>query len=182
MRSVGASSATSTMAPSSAWWRSRSSCGCSRSAPAATRLFAMTSCRPRPCFGALEELRELAQGLHPTILTSDGLSPALRLVADRAGVPVTVKAPEGRFSDATESTAYFVVSEALANVSKYAQASQAEVCVENSGGRLVVSVTDDGIGGADRMRGSGLTGLADRVAAAVGGEATSTAPREAGPG
>ncbi len=118
--------------------------------------------------GALGELRELARGLHPQILSTDGLRPALEQLGSRASVPVEVKAPDDRFSDPVESTAYFVVSEALANVGKYAQASQAEVNVERRNGALHVAIEDDGVGGADPDSGSGLSGLKDRVAALDG--------------
>jgi signal transduction histidine kinase len=117
---------------------------------------------------ALSELRELARGLHPQVLSVGGLGAALPQLADRVPVPVEVRSTEDRFPEAVESTAYFVVSEALANVAKYANASCAEVCAERSNGDLVVSVTDDGVGGADATAGSGLVGLVDRVAALEG--------------
>jgi signal transduction histidine kinase len=117
---------------------------------------------------ALAELRELARGLHPQILTTDGLRPALQQLAGRAPVPVSVSAPAERFSDQVESTIYFVCAEALANVAKYAQASAAEVSLERRNGRLVIEITDDGVGGADSAAGSGLSGLRDRVAALDG--------------
>jgi signal transduction histidine kinase len=117
---------------------------------------------------ALQELRELARGLHPSILTTDGLPPALEQLAARAPLPVAISAPEERFSEAIESTAYFVVCEALANVDKYAQATCAQVAVERRNGRLVVEISDDGVGGAHAELGSGLAGLADRVAALDG--------------
>jgi signal transduction histidine kinase len=117
---------------------------------------------------ALDELRELARGLHPSVLETDGLGPALRQLASRATVPVTVVAPSCRIAEALESTVYFVVAEALANVSKYAQASHAEVLVECRDAWLCVRISDDGIGGANADSGSGLTGLADRVAALDG--------------
>jgi signal transduction histidine kinase len=117
---------------------------------------------------ALSDLRELARGLHPSILTTDGLPPALEQLAARAPLPVSVSAPERRFPEAVESTAYFVVCEALANVDRYAEASRADVSVEARNGRLRVAISDDGVGGADAGAGSGLTGLADRVAALDG--------------
>jgi signal transduction histidine kinase len=117
---------------------------------------------------ALDDLRELARGLHPSVLSTDGLAPALEQLAARAPLPVTVTAPEDRFPEATEVTAYFVASEALANVGKYAQASRAEVSVERRNGRLTIRIADDGIGGANADTGSGLAGLADRVAALDG--------------
>jgi signal transduction histidine kinase len=118
---------------------------------------------------SLSELRELARGIHPAVLTDQGLEPALHALASRAPVPVTVEADaEDRLTGPVESAAYFVVSEALANVAKYAQATHASVAVRHLNGRLTVDVTDDGIGGADAGRGSGLRGLADRVAALDG--------------
>ena len=118
---------------------------------------------------SLGELRELARGIHPAVLTDQGLEPALHALASRAPVPVTIEAGGGdRLPGAVESAAYFVVSEALANVAKYAQATEAAVAVRRENGVVTVDVTDDGIGGADAGRGSGLRGLADRVAALDG--------------
>jgi signal transduction histidine kinase len=118
---------------------------------------------------SLSELRELARGIHPAVLTDRGLEPAVQALASRAPVPVTVEADEGeRLPGPVEIAAYFVVSEALANVAKYAQATQAAVAVRRENGRVTVDVTDDGIGGADAAHGSGLSGLADRVAALDG--------------
>jgi signal transduction histidine kinase len=128
---------------------------------------------------ALNELRELARGLHPSVLASDGLPPALEQLAQRSPVPVTVDVPATRFAPAVESTVYFVASEALANVAKYAEATSASITVRNGGGRLVVEVADDGVGGAHAAQGSGLTGLADRVAA-LDGEFSVTSPRHGG--
>ena len=99
---------------------------------------------------ALEELRELAHGIHPAILTQAGLGPAIDSLADRSSVPATVtELPERRLSAAIEATAYFVVSEALANVAKYAAATSATVSAECPGDTLRVEVADDGVGGAD---------------------------------
>jgi signal transduction histidine kinase len=118
---------------------------------------------------SLGELRELARGIHPAVLTDQGLEPALQALASRAPVPVTIEADGGeRLPGSVESAAYFVVSEALANVAKYAQATEAAVAVRRENGVVTVDVTDDGIGGADAGRGSGLRGLADRVAALDG--------------
>jgi signal transduction histidine kinase len=118
---------------------------------------------------ALDELRALAHGIHPVILTDEGLGPALRSLADRASVPVTLgEVPNIRFPGTVEATAYFVVSEALANVGKHAHASRATVCVTHDDVVLTVEVADDGCGGADVTRGSGLRGLYDRVAAVNG--------------
>jgi signal transduction histidine kinase len=118
---------------------------------------------------SLAELRELARGIHPAILTQNGLGGALRSLAERSAVPVELRsAPKGRFSPEVEATAYFIVSEALANVAKHAEASRAWVAVEDGGNRLAIEVRDDGVGGATMGGGSGLLGLADRVEA-VGG-------------
>ena len=118
---------------------------------------------------ALEELRELARGIHPAILTDRGLAAALEAVAQRAPVPVELDAlPEARLPGPVEAAAFYVVSESLTNVAKYAQASAARVRVDASNGRAVVEVSDDGVGGADPLRGSGLRGLADRVEALDG--------------
>ena len=118
---------------------------------------------------SLAELRELARGIHPAVLSERGLEPALQSLVARAPVPVTVEAPaEARLPEPVESAAYFVVSEALANVAKYAQATQASVTVERTNGQLTVEVVDDGVGGADVARGSGLRGLQDRLAALDG--------------
>jgi signal transduction histidine kinase len=117
---------------------------------------------------SLDELRELARGIHPAVLSDRGLEPALRSLVDRAPVPVAVDAPVGRLPEAVESAAYFVASEGLQNVAKYAHATCARVTVRRAGGCVRVEVADDGIGGADAGRGSGLRGLADRLAALDG--------------
>jgi signal transduction histidine kinase len=118
---------------------------------------------------SLGELRELARGIHPAVLTERGLEPALHSLVARAPVPVTVEAHGAeRLPGPVESAAYFVVSEALANVAKYAQATEAAVTVERSNGHVTIEVSDDGVGGADAGRGSGLRGLEDRLAALDG--------------
>jgi signal transduction histidine kinase len=117
---------------------------------------------------AIDELRELARGIHPTVLTDAGLAPAVAMVAGRASVPVEVDVAEERFAPTVEATAYFVVSEALANVTKHACATRAGVTACRAGSLLHIEVCDDGRGGADPSRGSGISGLQDRVAA-VGG-------------
>jgi signal transduction histidine kinase len=118
---------------------------------------------------AIDELRELARGLHPAILTDRGLGPAIQALAERSPVPVVVDYQlTDRQEIKVEATLYFVVAEALTNVAKYAQASEATVTVAQSDGCVILSVTDDGVGGADRTRGSGLRGLADRVAVVDG--------------
>jgi signal transduction histidine kinase len=118
---------------------------------------------------ALEELRELARGIHPAVLTDRGLGTALETLANRAPVPVELaELPDERLPEAVELAAYFVVAEALTNVAKYAQASHATVEVARENGRLLVEVADDGVGGADPENGSGLRGLADRIAVLEG--------------
>jgi len=118
---------------------------------------------------ALAELRELARGIHPAVLTDRGLGPALEGLAARATVPVALDVPrEERLPPPVEAAAYFLVSEALANVAKYSGATHAEVRVERRDGHALVEVRDDGVGGADPARGSGLAGLSDRVAALDG--------------
>jgi signal transduction histidine kinase len=119
---------------------------------------------------ALQELRELSQGIHPGILTERGLGPALQELAYASPVPIELSVPlERRLPEPAEAAAYYVVAEALANVAKYAAASSVLVRVDSRNGRAVVEVSDDGVGGADPSRGSGLRGLADRVEALGGG-------------
>jgi PAS domain S-box-containing protein len=117
---------------------------------------------------ALEELRELARGIHPAVLTDRGLAPAVDALVARAPIPVEVDVQPGRLPPAVEAASYYVVAEALTNVAKYSNASGASVEVTREEGRVVVQITDDGTGGADPARGSGLRGLADRVAALDG--------------
>ena len=118
---------------------------------------------------AIDDLRRLAQGLHPPVLREAGLRPALWALAGRSHVPVTLgDFEDDRFSPEIEVAAYFMVSEALANVAKHARAESARIDVKRVGGCLVVQVADDGGGGANPSRGSGLAGLVDRVEA-VGG-------------
>jgi signal transduction histidine kinase len=118
---------------------------------------------------SLGELRELARGIHPAVLTERGLEPALQALVSRAPVPVAVEAAvDSRLAAPVESAAYFVVSEGLANVAKYAQATHASVSVRRQNGHVTVDVADNGVGGADAAHGSGLRGLADRVAALDG--------------
>ena len=113
---------------------------------------------------ALVELRDLALGIHPLILTESGLGEAVESLADRTSVEVAVDAGSERYSPAVEGAAYFVISEALANVTKYAKASKATVRVRSLADRLTIEVSDNGVGGADPQVGSGLRGLADRLA------------------
>jgi signal transduction histidine kinase len=118
---------------------------------------------------ALEELRELARGIHPSILSDRGVGPAIASLADRSSVPVeyAVEVDE-RLPAPVEAAAYFLVAEALTNVAKYARATLVTVDVRREDGNLVVQVADDGVGGVDLGAGSGLRGLADRVAAVDG--------------
>jgi len=113
-------------------------------------------------------LTEFGRGVHPRTLTETGLAAALAELRARCPVPVQVTAPAQRLAPAVEAAVYYVCSEALTNVAKYAQASQAVINVERRAGLLVVEVQDDGVGGADPTRGSGLRGLADRVQALQG--------------
>jgi len=118
---------------------------------------------------SLAELRDLARGIHPAVLSERGLEPALASLAGRAPVPVTLDAPRGdRLPEPVETAAYFVASEALANVAKYSGASHASVKLARGPGHVTVEVADDGVGGADLARGSGLKGLEDRLAALDG--------------
>jgi signal transduction histidine kinase len=118
---------------------------------------------------AMEHLRELASGVHPALLVEAGLVPALRSLADVADVPVRIEVDlQERLPAPVEAAAYFIVSESLANVSKHADAHAATVRVHCAAGRVIVTVEDDGRGGADLGRGSGLAGLSDRVAALDG--------------
>jgi len=129
---------------------------------------------------ATAELRELARGIHPAVLTDRGLGVAVEALAGRAQVPVTVSGGDlERLPAPVEATAYFVVAEALTNVARYARASRAEVALERLGDSLAIEVRDDGIGGADPAQGSGLRGLSDRVAA-LDGRLTVTSERGAG--
>jgi signal transduction histidine kinase len=110
------------------------------------------------------DLQEISRGIHPAILSDGGLAPALKTLARRCPVPANVDVlVERRLGDSIEVAAYYVVAEALTNAAKYAQASNVNVCVETNGANLHLSIQDDGIGGADPSKGSGLIGLKDRV-------------------
>jgi signal transduction histidine kinase len=117
---------------------------------------------------SLDELRELARGIHPAVLTDRGLEPALRALANRAPVPVSLSVDDGPLPPPVEIAIYFVVSEGLANVAKYAGASSASVAVRRGASAVTVEIADDGVGGADAAAGSGLRGLGDRVGALDG--------------
>ncbi|WP_257155545.1 ATP-binding protein [Streptomyces sp. Ru87] len=117
---------------------------------------------------AIDDLRDLARGIHPAVLTREGLGAAVTALAEEAALPVVVMAEPGRCPPLVESTAYFVVCEALSNAVKHAGAGAVSVSLRSTGGRLAVEVADDGAGGADPGGGTGLRGLADRVAATGG--------------
>ena len=118
---------------------------------------------------ALKELRELARGIHPTALSRRGLARAVEALASRAPLPVEVgELPAQGLPEQVELAAYFVVCEALTNVAKYASATRASVTMTKTDGRLTVEISDDGVGGADMDRGTGLRGLTDRLAAIEG--------------
>jgi signal transduction histidine kinase len=118
---------------------------------------------------ALKELRELARGIHPTVLSDHGLGTAVEALAHRAPLPVEVgELPEQELQEQVELTAYLVVSEALTNVAKHASATRASVTMTKSNGCLAVEISDDGVGGADIDLGTGLRGLTDRLAAIEG--------------
>jgi len=119
---------------------------------------------------ALRELRDLAHGIHPAALTDNGLADAVRTLAQRAPVPITVEIDErdGRLPQHVETAAYFVVAEALANIAKYADAHEASITVARNNGNAHIEIRDNGKGGADPDHGTGLKGLADRVGALDG--------------
>jgi signal transduction histidine kinase len=112
---------------------------------------------------AMHELRELARGLHPSLLTDVGLGGALESLAERSPIPVQLLAPAGELPGTTAVGAYYVVAEALTNAARHSRATQVDVRVEVRGSVLVVEVADDGVGGAVPASGSGLEGLFDRV-------------------
>ncbi len=129
---------------------------------------------------ALDELRELARGLHPAVLSDRGLRAAIEMLAGRAPLVVEIEEiPEERLPEPVEAAAYYLIAEALTNVAKYAGASAVRVRVAASGASVLVEVSDDGVGGADPASGSGLRGLADRVEA-LGGSLEVVSPAGAG--
>jgi GAF domain-containing protein len=126
--------------------------------------------------GVLDDLRELSRGIHPAILSEGGLGPALRALARRSAVPIELDVSvDERLAESVEVAAYYVVSEALANAAKHAHASLAQIHVEARNGILDLRIHDDGVGGADPARGSGLIGLTDRVEA-LGGRISIASP------
>ena len=128
----------------------------------------------------LDELREFARGIHPAILAEGGLAQALKTLARRSSIPVDLDVrTQERLPEHVEVAAYYVISEALANAAKHAKASGVHVQVDVTGGVLRLDVRDDGVGGADPARGSGLIGLRDRVEA-IGGSSRVTSRRGEG--
>jgi signal transduction histidine kinase len=128
----------------------------------------------------LDELREISHGIHPAILSDAGLGPALETLARRSAVPVELELNLGpRLEEHLEATAYYVASEALTNAAKHARASVVDMRVDGRDGGLTLSVRDDGIGGADPRRGSGIIGLKDRVEA-LGGTISVLSPPSRG--
>jgi signal transduction histidine kinase len=126
---------------------------------------------------AVEDLQEISRGIHPAILSKGGLGPALQVLAHRSAIPVDLDIDaDVRLEEPIEIAAYFVASEALANAAKHSEASRIDVALEEREGRLVLSVRDDGVGGADAGRGSGLVGLTDRVEALGGSIRVSSWP------
>ncbi|MGH9291049.1 MAG: sensor histidine kinase [Acidimicrobiales bacterium] len=129
--------------------------------------------------GARAELHDFAQGIHPSTLTEGGLAAALPALTVRAGLPVKLSVAVGRLAPTVEAAVYFLCSEALANAAKYAEAARMTIDVDESDGFVLVVIADDGIGGADASRGSGLRGLADRVEA-LGGQLSVRSPMGGG--
>jgi signal transduction histidine kinase len=129
---------------------------------------------------ALEEVRELARGLHPAVLSDHGLRAAVETLAGRVPVPVEIAdIPDERLPEPVEAAAYYLIAEALTNVTKYAGATGVRVRVASIDARVLVEVSDDGVGGADPASGSGLRGLADRVEA-LGGSLEVVSPAGTG--
>ncbi|MGH3069212.1 MAG: sensor histidine kinase [Streptosporangiaceae bacterium] len=124
---------------------------------------------------AIGELRELGRGIHPAVLANEGLAAAAETLAALAPLPVTTRIDPARYPASVEATAYFVIGEALANIARHARASHAEVTARCASGQLTVEIADDGIGGVPARGGTGLVGLADRVAA-LGGQLAVTSP------
>jgi len=126
---------------------------------------------------ALQELREFSQGIHPAVLTERGLGPALQELVFLTPTSIELAVPDDeRLPEPVEAAAYYVIAEALANVTKYASASAVSVTIERRNGSALVEVADDGVGGADPARGSGLRGLTDRIEALGGTLAVESPP------
>jgi signal transduction histidine kinase len=127
-----------------------------------------------------DELREISRGIHPTILTEAGLGPALRALARRSDIPVDVDVRlDERLPTPVEAAAYYIASEALTNVAKHAQANVVELSAAHDDGVLTLEISDDGVGGVDATRGSGVLGLTDRVEA-LGGTISIASPLRGG--
>ena len=128
----------------------------------------------------LDQLREIARGIHPAVLSEDGLEPALKTLARRSPIPVELKVHvDARLPEEVQLAAYYIVAEALTNAAKYSHASLVDVLVQTRGRTLRVAVRDDGVGGADPTRGTGLLGLNER-AEAIGGTVSLHSPPAAG--
>jgi hypothetical protein len=178
---AGGWSATSTTASSSGSSRSRCGCDCSRVAwcPAPRAELLLADARNEPAI-SLQELRDLARGIHPAILGDRGLPAALDSLTARAPLPVELSIElNGRPPEPVELAAYYLVSEALTNVLKHSDATTAGVSVARRDAQLVVEVADDGAGGASRATGSGLDGLTDRIEM-LGGQLEISSPPGAG--
>ncbi len=168
MRNADASSGAYTRARSSGWSALPSNCAGLASPPARTPPGSDIDRSEAQLERTLDELRQLAQGLHPRVLAEAGLPGALASLAGQAPVPVEVVAPAAKLPADVEAVAYFLCSEALANIAKHASASRISVSVKAGDGQVRVLIEDDGVGGADPARGTGLQGLADRVEALGG--------------
>ena len=135
--------------------------------------------RSRAPQSANDELRELARGIHPAALSEGGLASALKAIAHRSPIPVALDLrTDDRLSERVEVTAYYVVSEALANAAKHSEASSVNVDLDTIDGEVRLSISDDGVGGADSADGSGIIGLKDRVEAAGGTLTVESPPGE----
>jgi signal transduction histidine kinase len=119
--------------------------------------------------GVLDELRDLAHGIHPAVLSQLGLDQAIRSMAERYTIPIDVSLPAGKFGEAAELTAYFLIAESITNAIKHARARRITIRGERSGATLLIEVSDDGQGGARVSAGTGLRGVIDRVRG-VGGD------------
>ena len=151
-----------------------------KAAPTGEVLIAELTRVEKELASALDELRDLSRGIHPSILSEGGLSPALRALARRSTIPVALDlATEIRLAEPIEAAAYFVACEALTNATKYAEASRIDVALAQRDGVLLLSIRDDGVGGANPGQGSGLVGLHDRVEA-LGGTIRIESPPGAG--
>jgi len=128
---------------------------------------------------AVEDLQEISRGIHPAILSKGGLGPALQVLAHRSAIPVDLEiTTNARLEEPIEAAAYFVGSEALANAAKHSGASRIDVSLRERDGGLVLAIRDDGVGGADAARGSGIVGLNDRVEALGGSLHVDSRPGE----